>query len=183
MTDHAPMYRSGNQAHALVTPGFGARLVRARKRAGFDSQPKLARATGLAVNTICRHEVEKVPPSLAAITSYARVLNVSAAYLQYGLGDPTIPTAVGHYLRSYKGLLLLPETRARLLAFPWSMVEAGSEVNEPSVHAIARVIDQNLRERGHSPDGAQRLPSQHSAFPRDERQGHLAVGRREAAGA
>lgn len=182
MTQTLQMYRSGNQAHALVTPGFGARLIRARQRAGFNSQPKLARAAGLAVTTVCRHETEKTPPSLAAITSYARVLNCSAAYLQYGLGDPAIPTAVGHYLRTHKGLLLLAETRARLLTFPWSLIGA-DDVDEPSVAAIARVIDQNLRERGHSADSAQRLPSGDQPVPADGRQGHLAYDRAAAAGA
>ncbi len=182
MTEHALMYRSGNQAHALVTPGFGARLVRARIRAGYTSQPKLARAAGLAVNTVCRHETEKTPPSLAAITSYARVLNCSAAYLQYGLGDPAIPTAVGHYLRTHKGLLLLAETRARLLTFPWSLI-AGDDLDEPSVAAIARVIDCNLRARGHCADSAQRLPGHDDALPADGRQGHLAYDRAAAAGA
>ncbi len=174
MTDHAVMYRSGNQAHALVTPGFGARLVRARIRAGYSSQPKLARAAGLSVNTVCRHETELRPPSLAAITAYARVLNCSAAYLQYGLGDPAIPTAVGHYLRTHRGLLLLPETRARLLTFPWSLIGA-DDVNEASVAAIARVIDANLRTRGHCADSGQRLPSGDVALPAAARQGHLAL--------
>ncbi len=182
MTETLPMYRSGNQAHARVTPGFGARLIRARIRAGFTSQPKLARAAGLAVTTVCRHETEQRPPSLAAITSYARVLNCSAAYLQYGIGDPAIPTAVGHYLRTHRGLNLLVETRARLLTFPWSLITDG-DVDEPSVAAIARVIDQNLRERGHSPDSAQRLPSRVDALPDDIRQGHLAYDRTAAAGA
>lgn len=182
MHEHAPMYRSGNQAHALVTPGFGARLVRARIRAGYRSQPQLARAAGLAVNTVCRHETERTPPSQAAITSYARTLNCSAAYLQYGIGDPAIPPAVGHFLRTHKGLLMLPETRARLLTFPWSLIAADQDLDEPSVHAIARVIDANLRERGHS-DGAQRLPSRDEPFLADSGQGHLPLGRHAAAGA
>lgn len=182
MPNLVPVYQNGNRAHALVTPGFGGRLMRARIRAGFASQPQLAREAGLSVNTVCRHEIERVAPSLAAITTYARVLNVSAAYLQYGLGDPTIPPAVGHYLRTHRGLLLLVETRARLLAIPWSLL-CGDEVTQEQVHAIAHVVDVNLRTRGDFVDREQRLPQRHQAFPDGSGQGYLPLDRREAAGA
>lgn len=162
MTHTVPTSHHGNTAHPLISPGFGGRLMRARLNAGFDSQPKLARVAGLSVNTVCRHETEAHPPSLAAIVSYCRVLGVSAAYLQYGLGDPTVPPAVQHFLCSYKGLLLLPETRARMVAMPWSLIVDG-EPTEPQVHAIARVVDANLRAREHRPDDE--LPRGDGRFP------------------
>ena len=175
MTHHAhPAFpaKLHNQSHPLVSPGFGARLVRARLAAGYDSQPKLARAAGLSVNTICRHETEAYPPSLGAMLAYCHVLNVPAAFLQYGVGDPNVPHAVNHYLCSYKGQLLLPETRSRLIALPWSLVVDG-DPTEPQVHAIARVVDQNLRLREHRPDGFE-LPGGYAevsdgAGPRHER--------------
>lgn len=166
MTQTSTPPRSGNTAHALVTPGFGARLIRARLAAGFTSQPLLARAAGVSVNTVCRHELERVPPSLAAITSYARVLRVSAAYLQYGIGDPSVPPAVQHYLRSMRGMQLLPETQARLIAMPWSLLVDG-EVSEAQVHAIARVVDGNLRARGDLRH-AQRLSGGEAEVPGDD---------------
>ena len=182
MTHHAPTPPYGNTAHALVTPGFGGRLMRARIAAGFTSQPKLARAAGLSVNTVCRHEVEKIPPSLQAITSYARVLNVSAAYLQYGLGDPSIPSAVTHYLCTMRGLLLHPSTRAKVIAFPWSLVAEGDELTEPQVHAIARVVDGFVREREHRLDG-HGLPSGDEPLSDGTGEGHASSHRRAAASA
>lgn len=143
-------------------PGWGRRLKEARIRAGYKSQPALARAMGVHVMTIYRHEAEKVEPHDDAVRAYSRMLTVSESYLRYGSGDESVPRAVRSYLDSYRSAELLPETRRRLTQIPWALLTAG-DVDEKVVDGLARLVDKNLRSRGKFPDDPSRGVPQHSS--------------------
>ena len=147
--DEAMRVRMPATSHALIESGVGARIREARIAAGFKRQAMFARAVGVNPVTLNRHEQGRVIPCIELIRSYAKVLGVSASYLQYGIGDPQIPHAVHDYLEHWQSKDLLEETKARLLRVPWSLIAAG-EIDTFQVHALARLIDSNLRPRSSS---------------------------------
>jgi transcriptional regulator with XRE-family HTH domain len=134
-----------------VDPGFGERLKQARLRAGFTSQPKLARALGLNPMTVHRHESQGVLPKDEVIKAYAGLLKVPEAWLRYGLGDVAVPPAVEQFLSSFLGIGLEPAVAERLKRLPWSLLTAG-EVDEKDVARVARAIEKNLAKRRKSAD-------------------------------
>lgn len=167
-SDSAPSRgRTPAPSHSPIESGIGARLREARVRAGFHRQTDFAKSCGVSPITLNRHELGRVIPCVELIRVYAAVSGVSASYLQYGIGDPTIPRAVVQYLKSWKAHSLLEETRLRLQRVPWSVIALG-EIDEFQVHELAKLIDRNLRPRSHSAD-ADPLSSASGQPPDDPR--------------
>lgn len=131
-----------------IAPGFAGRLRDARLRAGYLSQPQLARDMCINPNTVSRHERDAHRPTIDMLYAYARHLRVSVDYLQHGT---TIPRAVHAYLALPESERLLPETRARLPQISWSQLTAGS-VSIGQVRAVALFVDANLRDSGQYTD-------------------------------
>ena len=125
-----------------IAAGFPERLRDARLRAGYLSQPQLARDMAINPNTISRHERDAHRPTLDMLFAYARFLRVSVDYLQHGLA---MPRAVHAYLALPEADKLLPETRARLPQISWSQLTAGA-VSIGQVRQVAEFVDKNLRE-------------------------------------
>lgn len=130
---------------------LGDRLRQARLRAGYASQPALARVLGMNHNTICRHEGGHVLPAKRILDRYCQVLRIDEAELQYGIGLAPPPGSVIDFLMSRDARELLDETRDRLLRVNWSVFSEGP-IAKWQVGTIAQLIDRNLRKRGSSSD-------------------------------
>lgn len=128
------------------------RLERLRVEAGYHSQAALARKMGVNNMTVHRHFSLGVEPREDMYQAYARALGRSAHYIRYGREQETVPPAVESYLAGPKGLDTDPEVAKRLRRIPWSVLAAGT-VDEKAVHAIRRIIDENLQARPSSTDG------------------------------
>lgn len=133
-----------------IADGFGERLKQARIEAGYTTQPELARAMEVNLNTVSRHESGRHQPTLDLLYAYSRVLGVSVSYLQHG--NPP-PPAVLSYLESDRAKQLLDETCMRLREMPWSFVMGDEDPDEFQVDALAALIDRNLRKKAIVVDG------------------------------
>lgn len=99
----------------LEPPTLGKRILQARldlssRRGRSVSQTEIAGEMGVSSVTVSRWESDSKEPSLATITHLASVLNVSPAYLAFGIesyplkaaepgaayGVPIVGTANGH---------------------------------------------------------------------------------------
>lgn len=125
-----------------IVEGFSTRLRELRIAAGFLTQPALAAAMGINVNTISRHEAGRHQPTLDMVYRYATFLGTSVAYLQHAI---PVPAAVACYLASANTHGLLPVTRTRLLNVPWAMLGITGEPSLNEVEAVAMVIDRTAR--------------------------------------
>lgn len=150
---------------------LGERLKQARLQAGYTSQPQLARVLGINHNTINRHECGHVLPVPRILRKYCEVLRLEEAELQYGVGGFVPPPgAVVDFLMSRDAQALLDETRDRLLRVNWSAFSAGI-TSRSDVAVVARLIDRNLRRRGHSQNVE--LSGRTAHLPGDARTAHL----------
>ena len=122
-----------------VAEGFPKRLYEARMRAGFDTQPKLAQAAGINLNTVSRHENGRHQPTIELLHIYAAALHVTVDYLQHG---DTTPQVVHAYLRSEEGMALPSSVAVRLsqlTAVWWSSIVQG-EVKLHHVQQVAAMM-------------------------------------------
>lgn len=149
----------------VIDGAFGRRLKEARLRAGYRSQPALARACNLHVTSVHKHESRRERPSSKAVAAYARVLGVSELYLLHGIEEPAppppaplLPAAVERYLDSVDGKGLDPEVADRLRRVPWSVLVDG-EVERWHVVEVRKMIAKNLARRAASTDYAARSSS------------------------
>lgn len=162
--------RSNRPARPVVS-GFGARLREARLRAGYTSQPQLARKLGLHVMTIWKHESSDEAPSDEMVRAYARTLGVTDVWLRYGAestdGAATVPRAVDEYLSGHRAIGLDPEVADRLRRIQWSVLTAG-EVDDEDVHQARRLIEKLLRRYREERERERERASASASVPPDE---------------
>lgn len=131
---------------------FGERLAQARIRAGYASQPALARVLGMNNNTICRHEGGRVLPLPKVIKRYCEVLDMEESELMHGVGGfRPPPGSVVDFLLTAEAQKYSDETRDRLLRVNWDAIADGP-VDRAGVEVIARLIDRFVQRRGKSPN-------------------------------
>ena len=148
------------------TAAFGARLKQARQRAGYRSQPALARALGINPMTVHRHEAGIVPPKPETLRAYAVKLRVTEQWLLYGAGDPEVAGVVESYLTGRRGMDTDPYVAECLRSVPWAQLGAGA-LDEIDVHEMRLTIEKVWARRRPSTHDTRRLPGDGRAVSDD----------------
>ena len=67
---------------------LGERIVKARKKAGFSSQEKFAKALGIGKRTLADYEKDKSDPQVGLLKKIAEICNVDEYWLLTGRNNP-----------------------------------------------------------------------------------------------
>jgi transcriptional regulator with XRE-family HTH domain len=128
----------------------GERVEQARLRAGFKTQPDLAKAVGLATGTIWRVETGGYALGKPTAKKLAAVLKVTEAWLMYGdegLGGPKRPVpfegAVQKYLNSEIGSDTSDGVAQLLKSVDYSAL-AAPKPGLKEIHRVRETIEFNL---------------------------------------
>ena len=136
-----------------ITPGFGSRLIQARKRVGSDS-PEAAfeegrlhlEAAGITAAHLADFEAERQVPTWAQLVALSEPYHASARWVATGVGPIGLQPADG-----FPGLPALPQvsldTALLQQALKVALKVAPNETPERLAEVIAQAYDTALRTR------------------------------------